>query len=119
MHILGISSMMHDSAAAMEEGKLTRARLVEGLPRAAMQFCLDAAHLGWRDVQAIAVSGDAPLFWKLLQKTGPHGLAPIRVNTSFILFGEPLVVTPRDAVRSYYGSGSEALIAGSFRLTKR
>jgi carbamoyltransferase len=64
-------------------------------------------------------SEDNPLFWKLLKKTGEKGPAPILVNTSFDLFGEPLVITPRDAVRSYYCSGTDALIAGSFLLTKR
>jgi carbamoyltransferase len=62
---------------------------------------------------------DNPLFWKLLKKTGEKGPAPILVNTSFNLFGEPLVITPRDAVRSYYCSGTDALIAGSFLLAKR
>jgi len=40
------------------------------------------------------------------------------VNTSFNLFGEPLVVSPRDAVRSYFCSGIDALIIGSFSLAK-
>jgi len=40
------------------------------------------------------------------------------VNTSFNLFGEPLVVTPRDAVRSYFCSGIDALIIGNFSLAK-
>ena len=62
---------------------------------------------------------DNPLFWKLLKETGEKGPAPMLVNTSFNLFGEPLVITPRDAVRSYYCSGTDALIAGSFLLTKR
>lgn len=64
---------------------------------------------------------DNPLFWKLLKKTAEKGqqAAPILVNTSFNLFGEPLVVTPRDAIRSYYCSGTDALLIGSFLLTKR
>ena len=62
---------------------------------------------------------DNALFWKLLKKTGERGPAPMLVNTSFNLFGEPLVITPRDAVRSYYCSGTDALIPGSFLLTKR
>lgn len=62
---------------------------------------------------------DNPLFWKLLKKTGEKGPAPMLVNTSFNLFGEPLVITPRDAVRSYYCSGTDGLVAGSFLLTKR
>jgi len=60
-----------------------------------------------------------PLLWKLLKRMGEIGPAPILVNTSFNLFGEPLVITPRDAVRSYYCSGTDALVLGSFQLTKR
>jgi carbamoyltransferase len=62
---------------------------------------------------------DNPLLWKLLKRMGEIGPAPILVNTSFNLFGEPLVITPRDAVRSYYCSGTDALVLGSFQLTKR
>ena len=64
-------------------------------------------------------SRDNPLFWKLLKRSGENAPAPILVNTSFNLFGEPLVVTPRDAVRSYFCSGADALVAGNFLLKKR
>ena len=64
-------------------------------------------------------SRDNPLFWKLLKRSGENAPAPILVNTSFNLFGEPLVVTPRDAVRSYFCSGADALVAGNFLLQKR
>lgn len=71
-------------------------------------------------VRLHAVPRDAnPLLWKLLKRCGQSSPAPMLVNTSFNLFGEPLVVSPRDAVRSYYCSGTDALIAGSFLLTKR
>ena len=63
-------------------------------------------------------SGDNPLFWKLLKRSGENAPAPILVNTSFNLFGEPLVVKPRDAVRSYFCSGADALVAGNFLLKK-
>jgi carbamoyltransferase len=59
-----------------------------------------------------------PLFWSLLKRFGEHAPAPILVNTSFNLFGEPLVVTPRDAVRSYFCSGIDALVIDSFVLSK-
>ena len=42
-----------------------------------------------------------PLFWKLLHKFGESAPAPILVNTSFNLFGEPLVTDPRGAVSTY------------------
>ncbi|HXZ12667.1 MAG TPA: carbamoyltransferase C-terminal domain-containing protein [Candidatus Sulfotelmatobacter sp.] len=67
----------------------------------------------------VVASEDNPLFWKLLKRMGEKAAAPILVNTSFNLFGEPLVITPRDAVRSFYCSGTDALVAGNFLLAKR
>ncbi len=59
-----------------------------------------------------------PLLSRMLQRFGESAPAPLLVNTSFNLFGEPLVITPRDAVRSYFCSGTDALIAGNFVLSK-
>ena len=59
-----------------------------------------------------------PLFWRLLKRFGEIAPAPLLVNTSFNLFGEPLVVKPRDAVRSYFCSGIDALIIDNFVLSK-
>ena len=73
---------------------------------------------GLARLQTVSLENN-PLLWKLLKRIGEKGPAPMLVNTSFNLFGEPLVVTPRDALRSYYCSGVDALVAGSFLLTKR
>jgi carbamoyltransferase len=59
-----------------------------------------------------------PLFWRLLKRFGEQAPAPILVNTSFNLFGEPLVVAPRDAIRSYFCSGIDALVIDNFVLSK-
>jgi len=59
-----------------------------------------------------------PLFWNLLKTFGEHAPAPILLNTSFNLFGEPLVVKPRDAIRSYFCSGIDALVIDNFVLSK-
>ena len=59
-----------------------------------------------------------PLLWQLLRSVGERSSAQMPVNTSFNLFGEPLVLTPRDAVRSYFCSGIDALVIGSFLLRK-
>ena len=67
----------------------------------------------------IVTKEDNALIWKLLKRSGEKGPAPVLVNASFNLFGEPLVVTPRDAVRSYFCSGVDALMAGNFLLSKR
>ena len=59
-----------------------------------------------------------PLFWRLLKRFGDHAPAPMLVNTSFNLFGEPLVVNPRDSIRSYFCSGIDALVIDNFVLSK-
>ena len=61
---------------------------------------------------------DNPLYWRLLNRAGEKTGLPVLYNTSFNLFGEPLVCTPRDAVRSFYSSGIDVLFAGNFLLQK-
>lgn len=56
----------------------------------------------------------ARLLEQFKQDTGVGAL----VNTSFNGFHEPIVVTPRDAVRVFYGTGLDALAIGSFWLEK-
>ena len=59
-----------------------------------------------------------PLYWQLLHAAGKSTGLPVLYNTSFNLFGEPLVCTPRDAVRSFYSSGIDAMFIGNFFLQK-
>jgi carbamoyltransferase len=61
---------------------------------------------------------DNPLYWRLLHTFGEKTGLPVLYNTSFNLFGEPLVCTPRDAVRSFYSSGIDAIAVGNFLLKK-
>jgi len=59
-----------------------------------------------------------PLFHRLLHEAGKTTGLPVLYNTSFNLFGDSLVSTPRDAVRSFYSSGIDALFVGNFLLEK-
>lgn len=59
-----------------------------------------------------------PLFHRLLLEAGKSSGLPVLYNTSFNLFGDPLVSTPRDAVRSFYSSGIDGLFVGNFLLEK-
>jgi carbamoyltransferase len=61
---------------------------------------------------------DSPLFWELLEAAGRKTGLPVLYNTSFNLFGEPLVNDPRAAVRSFYASGVDAMFIGGFLLEK-
>jgi len=40
------------------------------------------------------------------------------LNTSFNVKGEPIVCSPTDALRCFYGSGMDALAIGNFLLEK-
>ncbi len=60
-----------------------------------------------------------PRFWALLHKFGETAPAAALVNTSFNLFGEPLVCDPREAVRSFCCSGIDALVMGNFLIVKK
>jgi carbamoyltransferase len=59
-----------------------------------------------------------PRFWALLRKVGETAPAPLLVNTSFNLFGEPLVCSPREAVKSFYCAGIDALAIEDFLVVK-
>ena len=61
---------------------------------------------------------DNPLYWELLHATGRSTGLPVLYNTSFNLFGEPLVCDPRAAVRSFYASGIDAMFVEHFLLEK-
>ncbi len=61
---------------------------------------------------------DNRLYWELLQQAGRVSGLPVLYNTSFNLFGEPLVNDPRAAVRSFYASGIDAMFVGHFLLEK-
>ena len=61
---------------------------------------------------------DNPLYHRLLHEAGRVTGLPVLYNTSFNLFGDPLVSTPREAVRSFYSSGIDALFTGNFVVEK-
>jgi carbamoyltransferase len=78
-----------------------------------------SAILGEDLVRVHTVSAaDNPLYHRLLHAAGKATGLPVLYNTSFNLFGDPLVCTPRDAVRSFYSSGIDALYAGNFFVEK-
>jgi len=59
-----------------------------------------------------------PLYWRLIHEFGERTGVPVLMNTSFNLRGEPIVCTPTDAVRTFFSSGMDALVIGSFLVEK-
>ncbi len=59
-----------------------------------------------------------PRFRSLLQAFGEAVGTPVLVNTSFNGFREPIVCTPRDAIRVFYGTGIDMLVFPQFIVRK-
>jgi carbamoyltransferase len=59
-----------------------------------------------------------PLYWRVIKKFGERTGVPVIMNTSFNLRGEPIVNYPTDALRTFFSSGMDALVIGSFLVEK-
>jgi carbamoyltransferase len=59
-----------------------------------------------------------PLYWRLIDEFGKRTGVPVIMNTSFNLRGEAIVHTPTDAVRTFFSSGMDWLVIGSFLVEK-
>ena len=59
-----------------------------------------------------------PLYWRLIDEFAQRSGVPVVMNTSFNLRGEPIVCSPTDAIRTFFSSGMDALIIGSFVVEK-
>jgi carbamoyltransferase len=69
-------------------------------------------------VHTVSAEGGLPHFRRLLEAFGEATGLPFLVNTSFNGFHEPIVCSPRDAVRVFYGSGLDLLVMNQFVLRK-
>lgn len=59
-----------------------------------------------------------PLYYRLIDEFGRLTGVPVVMNTSFNLRGEAIVHTPTDALRTFFTSGMDALVLGSFLVEK-
>jgi len=59
-----------------------------------------------------------PLYYQLIDEFGRITGVPVIMNTSFNLRGEAIVHTPTDALRTFFSSGMDALVIGSFLVEK-
>jgi carbamoyltransferase len=72
-------------------------------------------------VQTIPDGSDGDAFRRFRLLHGAFGEAtgvPVLVNTSFNGFSEPIVCSPRDAVRVFFGSGLDMLVLDRFVIRK-
>jgi carbamoyltransferase len=59
-----------------------------------------------------------PLYYRLIDEFEAISGVPVIMNTSFNLRGEAIVHTPTDALRTFFSSGMDALVVGSFLIEK-
>jgi len=59
-----------------------------------------------------------PLYYRLIDEFGAITGVPVIMNTSFNLRGEAIVHTPTDALRTFFSSGMDALVIGSYVIEK-
>ncbi len=58
-------------------------------------------------------------FYKLINEFKEITGIPVLLNTSFNLNGEPIVMTPKDAIRTFYSCGLDYLIIGDYVISKK
>ena len=98
-------------------------------PSPYMLFVYDVLETKKNEVQAIThVDGtarvhtvnkkDNPLYYGLIQEFEQLTGVPVILNTSFNIMGEPIVRTPSEAIRCFYGTGIDHLVIGNYLLSK-
>ena len=55
-----------------------------------------------------------PRYYRLLKAFEKKAGVPVLLNTSFNIKGEPIVCSPRDALRTYWSTGLDGLVIGPF-----
>ena len=93
------------------------------------EYMITACRVKTQDIPAVThVDGTArpqrlkkeanPRFYELLEKFGEITGHPVLLNTSFNVMGEPIIRTPEEAMRCFYGVGIDFLVIGDFVLQK-
>jgi carbamoyltransferase len=59
-----------------------------------------------------------PRLHKLMKNFAEHTQCPVLINTSFNVRGEPLVESPQDAIRCFFGTDLDILVLDRFIITK-
>jgi carbamoyltransferase len=69
--------------------------------------------------QTVGYDEDTELFRELIASFGQLSGVPMLLNTSFNVRGEPIVETPRDAIRSFLASEIDYLVLAKYLIRKR
>lgn len=59
-----------------------------------------------------------PMYYDLIELFGKITHVPVLLNTSFNIKGEPVVESPRDAIKCFYDTGLDYLVIGNYIVSK-
>jgi carbamoyltransferase len=88
------------------------------LPEAWKSRIPEVTHVDGTARPQIVSSKTNPLFHQLIAEFKKRTELPCVINTSLNRRGEPMITSPRDALKMFYGSGLEHLIMGNFYVAK-
>ncbi len=60
-----------------------------------------------------------PRYYQVITSLGKKTGVPVVLNTSFNIQGEPVVESPKDAIRCFYSTGLDALVIGNYIIEKK
>ena len=69
-------------------------------------------------VEQTVARDEQPAYWSVIHEFDKLTGAPLVLNTSFNVQGEPIVAAPDDAVRCFLGTGIDALALGDYLAVK-
>jgi len=59
-----------------------------------------------------------PRYWNLIKEFENIKGVPVILNTSFNVKGEPIINSPKDAIRCFYSTGLDYLVMGNYLISK-
>ncbi len=116
-HTYGLAVRDEDAARFFEGPSSSPYMECEFVIRDAEQFS-SVRPSGTNRLQVQTVGRDRSSLHRLLTQFGELTELPVLVNTSLNSVQEPIVCSPRDAIRVFYGTGIDVLILGNFILKK-
>jgi carbamoyltransferase len=72
---------------------------------------------GTARVQTVSATME-PLYHRVITGVAERTGVPVVLNTSFNIKGQPIVESPNQAIATFFGSGLDVLVAGSFVVEK-
>jgi carbamoyltransferase len=84
-----------------------------------------------KDIEAVIHPGDGttrpqivrecqnPRYYRLIEEFGEITGVPVVLNTSFNDHAEPIVTTPKEAIKDFYGMGLDVLVMNDIAIEKQ